>query len=264
MVTIRKPEQLEKTYFTKELYDGLEETWKARLFPAMWLVKRVGFVTVIFLLSDMNYILKFTIFIMSQSIYIIGLCVSFPFKAYKDFAGELCNEIFLLIGICAPVYLNDEKDWDTRENTVYLGALFLSNCIFTLISVGAFFGKIITERFFTHKPNVPRKTRVIDISRDQTREQIMHQSNFYSNQVRVIPEEKKVPMGETKDTMMYSQYTKNTLQTIHENPESPKKSKFANSPTQKKKRIKAKIKDDVMNDEVVDKLPPNIRKLFKF
>jgi len=138
-VISKNPVRFENLFYTKELFRGIKDSWTARTYSPIWMLRRLVFIGVMLLLVDLNVIYKFVILIMTQLVYIMYLCKEFPFESCIESLAEISNEVFILAGMVPLVYYNKEEKWGQAPNTIYLTSLLLSNSIFTFFSIGKLF-----------------------------------------------------------------------------------------------------------------------------
>jgi len=63
-VASKNPDRFEKLFHTKELYRGIKDSWAARTYPTMWMLRRLLFAGTVFILSDLHIYYKFAILVM--------------------------------------------------------------------------------------------------------------------------------------------------------------------------------------------------------
>ena len=137
-VSVRKEENFENLFYTKELFNGVKKIWLARTYSSMWMFRRVLFTAVFIAFSDLEFLYKLIASLMIQWLYLIYLWAVRPFESIKDTIGEISNEVFVLLGLLSMCYLNTESKWSTNATQAYLGTLLLSNIVFTALAIGKF------------------------------------------------------------------------------------------------------------------------------
>jgi hypothetical protein len=133
-VASKNPERFEKLFYTKELYRGVKDSWSAKTYPSVWMLRRLLFAGTVFILSDLHIYYKFAILVMIQILYIMYLLIERPFTSVLESMAEISNEGFILLLLAPLMYFNTEKQWSWMINLVYLLGLLVSNAVFTTIS----------------------------------------------------------------------------------------------------------------------------------
>ena len=133
-VVSKNPDRFEKLFHTKEFYRGIRDSWAARTYATMWMLRRLLFAGTVFILSDLHIYYKFAILVMIQILYIMYLFVEWPFNSRLESMAEISNEGFILLLLAPLTYFNTEKLWSWMINSVYLLGLLVSNAVFTTIS----------------------------------------------------------------------------------------------------------------------------------
>ena len=117
----------------------MKANWFARLYPTLWLARRLLFASTAIILSNLGGELQFAILILSQVVYIFFLCSAFPFESLLESIGEISNEIFVLTALVPLIFVDKENEWTSTTNLGYLGLLLLSDVLFTTFSISKLF-----------------------------------------------------------------------------------------------------------------------------
>lgn len=130
-------EYLSSMYYFEELYASLNENRESRLYPFMFLARR-HLLTCVIIFVDPDYGMNFKI----SAACLIQLCqvgyVIFarPFKSAKDNIGEIMNEVSFLGLIGTMVVLREQSDWNSTNESVFLGFILMNNLLFMVITIG--------------------------------------------------------------------------------------------------------------------------------
>ena len=136
LISLRKEENFEALFYTKELFVGTKSNWVARTYSTVWILRRILYTSVFILFSNLIFLYKLISVLTIQGLYLVYLLTVRPFESRKDIIGEVSNEIFLFLGLLSMCYFNTESKWSTNATRVYLGFLLLSNIVFTSIAIG--------------------------------------------------------------------------------------------------------------------------------
>ena len=65
-VSVRKEENFENLFYTKELFNGVKKSWLARTYSSMWMFRRVLFTAVFIAFSNLEFFYKLIASLMIQ------------------------------------------------------------------------------------------------------------------------------------------------------------------------------------------------------
>jgi hypothetical protein len=128
---LRLKESLEDYGIVAQFFNGTKDYAPCRLFSAIWLLRRLCFVTTIMVLDRSSYLVVIIILLTIETAYVLCLCIYRPFILAKDNICEISNELFILASITFVMFYNDGDNWSELVNVIFLGMLMLSNVIFT-------------------------------------------------------------------------------------------------------------------------------------
>ena len=84
--------QQNNKYF-KELYAGLKEKHKARLYPSLIMIRKIVFAIFLITWNDIEAIKSVGTFLAMQTIYLMIILLIMPYKSVKDNIMETINEV---------------------------------------------------------------------------------------------------------------------------------------------------------------------------
>ena len=86
-------------FFFREIFHGLRVNWQSRCYAYASVLRKYLFIwiTIGFFQVEMKYKLFFVTSL--QSIYLVGMCVCFPFSHYKNNIIEIANEFCYMVFI---------------------------------------------------------------------------------------------------------------------------------------------------------------------
>ena len=131
----KNKEQFANQYYFNELFLGIKNNFRSRIYSILFLSKRILLVTVVILFEILPMIVKVIIFVMIECVSCITILKLRPFRRIKDNLIEIINEIFFLFLSSFMVIMNKKDRWNSWQNILYLNLLMINITIVSLISL---------------------------------------------------------------------------------------------------------------------------------
>ena len=119
-----------------EAFRGTKDTFLARSFPLIQILRANVFVVVLTVLEDWDSYHKLIAFVSAQAVFLICLIAVRPLKSMKDMAIEIIVGVFFLGALGSLFYLNSEDRWTTIATYVYLASMFTALGVCMIITLG--------------------------------------------------------------------------------------------------------------------------------
>lgn len=126
----------ENQYYFNEFYEGVKNSWTARVYSSLFLAKRLTLCFIVIVLSVLPMLVKIILFMVVESIWCISICLIKPFNELKLNIIEIVNELFFTCACIGMFFLNQENDWSDTMTLVYVYFLVANMSLISLISVG--------------------------------------------------------------------------------------------------------------------------------
>jgi cysteine-rich repeat protein len=120
----------------KEIFYVIKKNKLARSYWAVFLLRRLLFVLVVFSMYSVDSSIKHILFTSVQTFYLCYIVISRPFIRIKDNAGEILNEVFYLSFLWFSFYEFHNQDWEDTTSTVFMCTIVSNNIIFWCIAIG--------------------------------------------------------------------------------------------------------------------------------
>ena len=117
----------------KELFGGLKDRSKPRLYSTVLLTRRCFLVAFLVAASSLTSTAIVVPMLVVQTIYVSMMTALRPYKSAKDNLLEVINEVYYFVMIAMLVHYNADSKWNKAAETAYLW-LIISNSL-TIISI---------------------------------------------------------------------------------------------------------------------------------
>ncbi|CAI2374156.1 unnamed protein product [Moneuplotes crassus] len=131
----KSPLRFARQYYFVEFFQGVRNTWKARVYSALFLTKRLTLVALVTLLEVFPMLAKVIIFITIQLSCCITIVILRPFESVRNNIIEIVNEVVFLVCSSLMVHFNTKGKWKSWHEKMYINLILSNICLITLISV---------------------------------------------------------------------------------------------------------------------------------
>lgn len=114
------PEIYTKLHMFNEAFRGLKNSWVARSFPIVFLLRNFFFVVIVCSLDTESEWAKLLLFFISQIAYTLYLIAVRPFAHWKEFTIELFNSCSFLLSLLSLFFLNSRERFTTKVSNMYI------------------------------------------------------------------------------------------------------------------------------------------------
>ena len=132
----RKPEVLETMKYFVALVEGMKTAWVCRTYWFVFLIRRTVFIWIIFLMEDLQMIVRIALFVSVQAIYFAYILILRPQDSVKENFSDFINEAFYLYFVVFLLHFNTEGRWNDTLTDVYFWILMSNNFIMIFIMLG--------------------------------------------------------------------------------------------------------------------------------
>ena len=122
----------------KELFGGLKDNSKPRLYSTILLTRRAFLVIFLVMGSSLTSITIIVPMMVVQFIYLSLIILIRPYKSAKDNILEITNEVFYFILISLLVHFNSESRWNKQSETAYLCLIIVNSLAVISIMLSKF------------------------------------------------------------------------------------------------------------------------------
>jgi hypothetical protein len=167
------PSKFEKAYWFKEMFSGLHSSNYARLYPVIWISRRLILVTFLIYFDNLSYLIKTCVAALIHITFLIYLLIKPVFATKVDKLYEITNESGLIICFSMMIYGDSDDKWTDLYAYIYLGTILLCVSIVLFTSFGKPFALITMNiavmilSIINHYKGKRRTkmTKVLDISK---------------------------------------------------------------------------------------------------
>ncbi|CAI2371845.1 unnamed protein product [Moneuplotes crassus] len=131
----KSPQKFSRQYYFVEFFQGVRNTWKARVYSTLFLTKRLTLVALVTLVEVFPMLAKVIIFIMIQLSCCITIVILRPFDAVRNNIIEIVNEVVFLVCSSLMVHFNTKGRWKSWHEKMYINLILSNICLISLISI---------------------------------------------------------------------------------------------------------------------------------
>ena len=116
-------------------FSGLKENKISRLYGVLFFVRRQVFWVLILLFQDISMIVKVSLYVCLQFVYITILCFLRPFSFNKDMAVDLIFELIYFVLCILLTHFNTESAWNKDMQYTYIWIIISNNIVLLLFEI---------------------------------------------------------------------------------------------------------------------------------
>ena len=135
-IIFTKDGEADSATYSKELFRGIKPTKLSRVYYAVFLFRRLLFVTIICSSSSLSPKVKLLAISGLEVIYIIYLFAARPFLSIKDTISDIFNEISWLAILSVMIYYINGDKWSNTASNSVMAIIMINISIHVLISIG--------------------------------------------------------------------------------------------------------------------------------
>ena len=136
------PETYAKLYRFNEAFRGLKESWSARTYPLVLMLRNFFLVVVVCALDTESEWAKLILFFITQIAYTLYVIFVRPFINWKEFAIEVFNSCAFLLALLSLFFLNSSKRFTTKVSNMYICFIIVTAIVNAVFVAGKYFDSI--------------------------------------------------------------------------------------------------------------------------